>query len=84
MKMTGSHNVKLHEDSPIIVATTSRNYFYVQVKDFYREIIISFYVLDGFEWQYLAWYKDGKRRLWSWFFYSAKQIQKIIDLKGTW
>ena len=47
--MTGSHNVKLHEDSPIIVATTSRNYFYVQVKDFYREIIISFYVLDGFE-----------------------------------
>lgn len=40
--MTGNHNVKPHEDLPIIVATTSGNYFYVQVKDFYREIIIRF------------------------------------------
>jgi len=39
---TGKNNVKLYEDSHIIVATTIRNYFYGQVKGFYREIIIHF------------------------------------------
>jgi len=64
MKMTGNHNVKLHEDSLTIVVTSSRNYFCVQVKDFCREIITRFYDIDGFEWQELAWYdKDGKRRI---------------------
>jgi hypothetical protein len=42
MKIAGKNSVKLHETLPIIVAMKIRNYFYDQVKGFYRKIIIHF------------------------------------------
>ena len=39
-KWRAKDSVKLHEASPIIIATTIRNNFYGQVKGFYGEIII--------------------------------------------